>query len=184
MKQNNLNVLIAISLIAVAVSMRVINAEMNLPNFAPIGAIGLFSAAILRDKRVLALSIPFLGQFAADLYFHFFTSVGGFYPGMGFNYAALLAATCLGFGIKEMKPVNILGFILGASTIFFLISNLGYFISGYNGYSFAGFTKTYIDAIPFYKNTLVGDLVGGVVLFSAYFAAQAIALQKAKRVQA
>jgi hypothetical protein len=86
--------------------------------------------------------------------------------------------------MKEMKPVNILGFIIGASTIFFLISNLGYFISGYNGYSFAGFTKTYIDAIPFYKNTLVGDLVGGVVLFSAYFAAQAIALQKAKRVQA
>jgi hypothetical protein len=61
---------------------------------------------------------------------------------------------------------------------------LGYFISGYNGYSFAGFNKTYIDAIPFYKNTLVGDLVGGVVLFSAYFVAQAIALQKAKRVQA
>jgi hypothetical protein len=63
-------------------------------------------------------------------------------------------------------------YLFGASTLFFLVSNLGYFAAGFNGYTFSGLVKTYVDAIPFFRNTFTGDLLGGSVLFGMYFLAQ------------
>ncbi len=170
MKQSNINIIIAVFLVLAAATARVVNASLHLPNFVPIAAISLFSGAIMKDKRALAFLIPMLGQFAADLYFQLFTYVPGFYwaVDMLFNYAAIAGATALGLGLKEFKPLNVLGFTLGASLIFFVVSNFGYYAHGWNGYGLSGFVKTYIDAIPFYKNSFAADMLGGVLLFGGY----------------
>lgn len=183
MKNNNTNIILAIFLVIIAASARILNAKLHIPNMVPIAAIGLFSGAIIKDKRSLAFLIPLLGQFLGDVYFQLFTNIPGFYdlPGMLFNYGALVSATALGVTMKQPKPLATIGYLLGASTLFFIVSNFGYFIHGWNGYSFAGFTRTYIDAIPFYKYTLLGDLVGGVVLFGGYFMAQHMLVSKAQK---
>lgn len=179
MKRNNINTLLAVFLVIMAASARVVNAGLHVPNFVPIAAISLFSGAVIKDKRGLAFLIPLLGQFLGDVYFQLFTSVPGFYslPSQLFNYGALIAATGLGMGMKQPKAATTLAYIFGASTVFYLVSNFGYFAAGYNGYSFSGLIKTYVDAVPFFKYTLGGDMAGGVLLFGGYFLIQQ-ALQK------
>ena len=158
--------------------MRILNAGLHLYNLVPMAAIGLFAGAVLKDRKMLVFLVPLAGQFIADLYFQYFTHTPGFYPGQIFNYAALAGAALLGLSMKQVKPVSVLAYVFGASALFFIISNLGYFASGYNGYTVAGFTKTYIDALPFFRNTFTGDLVGGVVLFGGYFLAQSFLIKK------
>ncbi len=184
MKRSNINILIAVSLIVLAVIARVINANLHLYNFVPMAALGLFTGAVIKDRKALAFAIPLAGQLVADLYFQYFTSTPGFYQGQLFNYAALGGAALLGLTMKQIKPTSVLAYIFGASTLFFIVSNFGFFASGYNGYSFAGLVKTYIDAIPFYRNTILGDLIGGVALFGAYFVAQQLFISKAQKVKA
>ena len=183
MKRNNINILLAVFLVLIAASARVVNANMHIPNIAPIAAISLFSGVIFKDKRGIAFLVPLLGQFLADVYFQLFTTVPGFYDlaGQLFNYAALIGATALGVSMKNVKPATTLGFVFGASTLFFLVSNFGYFLGGWNGYSFVGLTKTYVDGIPFFKYTLAGDMVGGVLLFGGYFLAQSAMLKKTQK---
>ncbi|GAA4463421.1 hypothetical protein GCM10023093_11830 [Nemorincola caseinilytica] len=169
MKRNNTDLLIAFSLIFISAISRIVNAEMALPNFVPIAAISLFSGAILREKRSMAFLVPIMGQFLADAYFQFFTYIPGFYGVVDqlFTYAGIVGATSLGLFMKQ-KPLSILGFTLGASATFFLVSNFGYFARGWNGYNMQGFIKTYVDAIPFYKNSFIADMVGMVVLFGGH----------------
>lgn len=184
MKRTNINLILAISLVIIAATARIANREMGIYNIAPLTAISLFCGAMIKDKRALAFLVPLMGQFIADVFFQFFTKTQGFYPGQLFNYGALMAATALGTTMKQPKVLNTFVYLLGASTVFFIISNFGFFASGWNGYTFSGLSKTYIDAVPFYKNTLIGDVVGGVVLFGGYFLAQRALANKAVKVKA
>lgn len=162
------NIILASILIILAAASRVIFSDAHLYNFAPIGALGLFSGAILKNKRY-AFILPLLAMFAADLFFQLFTNTPGFYDiSQFFTYGGLTIATVLGFRMNSIKPTNVLGYALGASTIFFIVSNFGFWLHGWNGYTFGGLSKTYIDAIPFYKNTLIGDLAGSIFLFGMY----------------
>ncbi|PZF71433.1 DUF6580 family putative transport protein [Taibaiella soli] len=168
MKRNYSNILIAAGLIFMAAATRVLNADMHLYNFAPVAALGLFSGAVIKDKRY-AFLLALLGQFAADLYFQLFTNVQGFYGiSQLFTYAGLISATFLGTKMGAVKPVKVLGYTLGASTLFFIVSNFGVWAEGMYGYNFAGLVKTYTMGLPFFKNTILGDLSGSVVLFGLY----------------
>ncbi len=184
MKRNDINSLIAVTLIVTATVLRIANSGMHLYNFVPMAAIGLFSGAIIKDRRLLTFLVPLAGQFIADVYFQLFTNTPGFYQGQLFNYAALAGAAGLGLLMKQPKPTTILAYLFGASGMFFIVSNFGYFMSGYNGYSFAGLTKTYIDAIPFFKNTLTGDMIGGILLFGGFFIAQRLFINKMNKAEA
>jgi hypothetical protein len=186
MKRTNISILLAIFLVVIAATARIVNAQLHIPNMVPIAAIGLFSGAIIKDKRSLAFLIPLLGQFLGDVYFQFFTDIRGFYdlPGMLFNYGALMSATALGTTMKQPKPLTTLAYLLGGSTVFFLVSNFGYFAHGWNGYTIAGFIRTYADAIPFYKSTMLADMAGGVLLFGGYFLLQQKMASKLQKVKA
>ena len=184
MKKSDINIPVAITLIITAIIMRVAGASTHLYNFAPMAALGLFSGAVVKDRKALAFLVPLAGQFIADVYFQLFTNTPGFYPGQLFNYAALACAAGLGLMMKQPKPLNIFVYIFGASTLFFIISNFGFFASGYNGYTAQGLVKTYADAIPFFRNTITGDLLGGAFLFGGYFLAQALFIKRAEKAKA
>lgn len=108
-------------------------------------------------------------MFLGDLYFQFFTNTIGFYDiSQFFTYGGLIIATLIGFKINDTKSVKVLGYVLGASSAFFIISNFGYWLGGWNGYSFNELIKTYVDAMPFYRNSIIGDLLGSVLMFGLY----------------
>ena len=158
-----------------AATARIVNHEMHLYNFAPVAAIGLFGGAVLKNRK-LAFMMPLLALFIGDLYIELFTTnplQRGFYGvEQIFVYGGMFLVTLLGLQMKNIKAAKILGFSLSGSVIFFVLSNFGSFMSGMYGYSFEGLTTTYIMAIPFFKNTLLGDLVGNSLLFGSYFLLQ------------
>lgn len=172
MKNNNLNILIVALLILMAAAARVMNAEMHLYNFAPMAALGLFSGAIIKDRRI-AFLLAISGQLLADVYFQLFTNTPGFY-GMSqlFTYAALMGATMLGVWMTKLNVKNIFLYTFGASTLFFLVSNFGVWVTGLYGTGFSAFVTTYTMAIPFFKNAIIGDLAGSTLLFGSYFLLQ------------
>lgn len=183
MKNNTINILIATFLILVAASARIINAEMHLYNFAPMAALGLFSGAVIKEKRS-ALILAIGAQLLADVYFQLFTNTPGFYGiSQLFTYAALLTVTFAGISIKKVNAQNVLVYSFVASTIFFIISNVGVWVSGLWGTGAQALVKTFVMAVPFFKNAIIGDMAGSVLLFGSFYLIQAAftnKLQKAR----
>lgn len=172
MKRNYTNIILASGLILMAAAARIINAEMHLYNLAPVAAVGLFSGAVIKDKR-LSFILPLLAMFISDLYFKLFTDINGFYGiEQWFVYGGMALVTMLGTTMKNRNAARILGYSLAGSVVFFIVSNFGSFVGGMYGYGFNGLTQTYVMALPFFKNTIAGDLIGNVALFGLYALAQ------------
>ena len=134
-------------------------------NFAPIAAIALFAPATLRDRR-LAVLTPLLALFVSDLGLQVLFRVGlwprpGIYPGMWMNYTAFMLVNGLGFLLRGHRTVlPIAGATLAGSCIFFLVSNFGVWIGGtMYPHTFNGLLFCYAEGIPFFDNTLLGDMV-------------------------
>ena len=147
------------------------------PNFTAVGATALFGAAYF-TKKYWAFLIPFLALWISDLilnnvvygaYFEGFTFFSEF---MIWNYIAFGLMILLGSQVlKKIKPMNLLGVSLGASAIFFLVTNFGtWYVDFANIYpdNFAGLMAAYAAGLPYFLNTIVGDLFYVGVLFGAF----------------
>ncbi len=148
-------------------------------NFAPIGAIALFGSAYF-SKRYLALLIPVLSMWLSDLvinntiYAQYFGSFTFFYQGFYWTYMSFIFIGVLGFLLlKRTRPQNIIIASLSASIIFFLVSNFGVWASGtlYPN-NLSGLITCYVAGLPFFKNTIIGDLIYSGILFGVFEFAQ------------
>jgi hypothetical protein len=153
-------------------------------NFAPITAMGLFGAATLADRR-LGILTPLLALFVSDLCIEIANRMGlmtswGFYSGMWLVYATTFLITLVGLLLRNHRTVwAIAGATLAGSIIFFLVTNFGVWAFGGldlygNPYpqTFEGLIACYSAAIPFFKNTLLGDAVYSTVLFGGFALAE------------
>lgn len=144
-------------------------------NFAPIGGMALFGAAYY-SKRYWAFIIPIVAMWISDLilnnvvYAQYFDHFVWFYSGSLFTYGAFGLIVLLGiFTLKKVRIPNLLVSALGASLIFFLVSNFGvWFSSGMYPKDFNGLMACYTAGIPFFKNTIAGDLVYSTALFGIF----------------
>lgn len=192
MKNNRINILIAIGLIAMAAVSRIFNHEMQWYNLAPVGALGLFCGSVIKDKKY-AFLFAIMAQLIGDLYIEFFTTWQGFYGiEQACVYSALLLVTLLGTQIKQPKAWKILGFSITASVVFFIVSNFGIWLAIETGKAdlfnygtgFTGLVSTYVAAVPFFRNTLLSDLIGNTVLFGSYFLLQQAITVKMEKIKA
>lgn len=173
----------AIGLVLLAVVSRIIGEATHSYNFAPVVAIGLVSGMLVKDTKTAVL-LALLGQFLADVYFQIFPTATntGFYDfSQFFVYGGLIAVAFIGKSFSKINLITIASGTLAASVAFYIISNFGYFLLGHNGFSVSGFIKTYIDAIPFFRNNLEGNFIGSAVLFGAYFTMKFLAPVKLKQ---
>ena len=135
-------------------------------NLAPVGAMALFSGAVIRN-RVMAFAFPLLAMLAGDWFV-------GFHILMPVVYASFLISTAIGFWLRERRSVVRLGgaVLLGAIQ-FFLITNFGVwmFLNSYPK-TFAGLMACYAAGVPFFWNTLAGDVCYSVLLFGGLFLAE------------
>lgn len=121
------------------------------------------------------------GFFGKNVYLYFLTIVlfdllkGGFYSGFLFTYLGFFSYWMFGKLAKTKK----LQFILlpFASFTFFLISNLGVWWYWY-AHTASGLATCYTLAVPFYKNTLIGDLAFGYGFMGLKFFAEFLASNK------
>ncbi|MGB4655828.1 MAG: DUF6580 family putative transport protein [Bacteroidales bacterium] len=144
-------------------------------NFAPIGGMALMGAAYF-SKRYLAYIIPVVSMWISDLlinniiYASYFDHFVWFYSGSFFTYAAFILIVLVGtFTLKKIKVSNVLISALSASIIFFVVSNFGVWLSsGMYPHNFVGLQTCYIAGIPFFKNTILGDLVYTSAMFGIF----------------
>lgn len=198
MNQKHKSLLLAAGLIMLAAGSRILNAEMHWYHLAPVAALGLFSGAVIKDKRY-AFLFTLLAQLLSDTYFQLFSPFPGFYGiEQFFVYGGMMAVTFLGTRMGQPKALRVAGFSIAGSLLFFLISNFGVWVSiqfgtdlyGY-GKGLSGLGTTYLMALPFYTqqgtelfvNSFIGDLVCSSLLFAVYLLAQQknlkVAAQKA-----
>jgi hypothetical protein len=187
MKQNRLNIFLAIGLIVLAAAGRIVSQDLHLYNLVPVAAIGLFAGAVLKDKRI-AFLLPLLSLFISDLFIELFpinAQQRGFYGiEQFFVYGSMLLVTLLGITMNKVSAVKVLGYSLTGSVIFFVVSNLGSYLSGMYGYGVDSFITTYVMALPFFRNTLLGDLIGNTVLFGGYALGSQLIIGRLQRAKA
>lgn len=145
------------------------------PNMAPIAGMALFGAAYY-NKKYWAFIIPIVAMWVSDLvlnnviYAHHFDNFVWFYSGSLFTYGAFALIVLMGtVTMKKINAPSVLFSALGASVIFFIISNFGVWLtSPIYAKSWVGLVACYTAAIPFMQNTLLGDLGYTVVLVGLF----------------
>jgi hypothetical protein len=132
------------------------------PNFSPIAAMALFSGAYL-PRRALAFVAPFAALLLSD-------AALGFYAGMNFVYFSFALTVLIGWAVASRKtPLTIGGAAVASSLLFFVLTNFGMWLfSGFYPLTSAGLVACFVAAIPFFQNTLVGDLSFTVLLFGGF----------------
>jgi len=151
--------LFSFSLILLAVFSRLIP---HPPNFAPITALALFGGVYL-DKRY-AFIVPIAAMLISDYFL-------GFYTGMVWVYASFIAIGFIGLWLRNHRGVlQTVGATLAGSILFFIVTNFGVWISSQVTYPYtlAGLLECYVAAIPFLRNTLLGDVVYVGAMFGVY----------------
>lgn len=123
------------------------------PNTTPITALALFVSAYV-GFRYSALAV-LLVMFVSD-------SLIGFYhwPIMISVYGSFILAGLLGTYLQKNKTIgSVFGVALCSSFLFFLITNWAVWqFSTMYPHNFGGLMQSYIMAIPFFKNSLIGDI--------------------------
>jgi len=151
---------IALLLILVGVSLRLLP---HLPNFTPIAAIALFGGVYFSKK--IALTTPLLAMLISDIFLGFYRPIL-----MVFVYGSFLLCSVLGFWLKRHKNCyTICGSSILGAVLFFLITNLA--VWGFTPWypkTFSGLIQCYLMALPFFKNTLLGNLFYVSCFFGAY----------------
>ncbi len=130
-------------------------------NFTAIGAIALFSGANLNRKNYW---IPFLALFLTDTYL-------GFHNTMVYVYGSFALIIAVGYFIrKKQNIITLTGASILSSIIFFIVTNFGVWQLWGSLYphTWQGLIACYIAGIPFFKNTLLGDLIYTALIFGAY----------------
>jgi hypothetical protein len=157
--------LLALALIVLAAALRIAPHPWN---FTPVGAMALFSGAVLKDRR-LAFAFPLLALLAGDLFVGFYKlSV------MLIVYASFLLSVLIGRWLLGRRTVARIGFatLLGAIQ-FFLITNFAVWqFMGTYSHNLSGLLACYIAAIPLFWNALGGDALYAALLFGGYALAE------------
>jgi len=132
------------------------------PNFAPIAAMALFGGAYF-SKKTFAFIIPLAAMFLTDM-------IIGIYSYAWIVYLSFAVIVVL--GIVMLKKVSVKNLILAsvtASVSFFAITNFGVWALGtLYPKTPAGLMASYTAAIPFFQNSLIGDLFFVGVMFGVY----------------
>lgn len=134
-----------------------------LPNFSAIDAIALFCGAYC-SRKIGAIFIVLFSVWLGDVIINHSLS----YPGWYWQYGCYALITCLGsFLNHRVKPLPVLLAGITSASLFFIVSNFGVWCSGLlYPMTREGFMACYIAAIPFFKNTLVSDLIFTALLFA------------------
>ena len=136
------------------------------PNVSPVAAMALFGGAYFADKRV-AFIVPFLALFLSDLFL-------GLHNSMVFVYTGFALTVVIGFALKNRVTVtNTFFAAVAASVVFFLLTNFGsWLMSGLYVKSSAGLMQAYVAGIPFFQNSLLGNLAYTAIIFGGYWVLQ------------
>jgi hypothetical protein len=149
---------LAIALIGLDVIARVVP---HAPSFSPVAASALFAGMVI--GRRYALLVPLAAMLLSDAV-------------LGFDdwrmrlvvYAALTLPAVLGLLARNARWPVAFPLAVASSVIFFVVTNFAVWLfGGMYTLDAAGLAKCYVAALPFFQNTLIGDLLWTAALFGS-----------------
>jgi len=134
-------------------------------NFTPVTAAALFAGVAL--PAGLAIFVPLLVMVISDL-------VIGPHPLFWLVWGCFFLTTLIGVRVRnEAQPGKIVLATVAGSTLFFVLTNLGVFLfQGMYPKNFSGLADCYILALPFFRNSLLGDLFFSFCFFGSFVLAK------------
>lgn len=148
----------AIFLIITGVLLRLIP---HIPNVAPIAGMALFGGTYLNKKY--AIVVPLAAMVISDIFL-------GFSASTPLVYASFIITGCIGLWLRNHKNIaTVIGASLVSSTIFYLLTNFNFwYATSLYPKTFSGMIEAYVMALPFFRNTLFGDLFYTGVFFGSF----------------
>lgn len=155
------------------------------PNVTAVGAVALFGGAYL-SSRWVAILIPIAAIWFSDILLNNLV-YAAYYDGFvlvtnnfWFTAGAMFLIVIFGrFLLQKVSAIKVIGASIGASAIFFLISNFGVWATGiFYTKDITGLLAAYTAGLPFFLNTIAGDLFFCGLLFGSYALYQRYLLQK------
>lgn len=132
-------------------------------NFTPVVAMSIFAGAYLRGYS--GVLIPVLAMIVSDYFI-------GFYDWQ--VMVSVYGCVALAYGVGMFLRINrrwysVLSASIISSVLFFIFTNFAVwaFFDWYP-HTLKGFLSCYALAIPFFRNTILGDVIYTVALFGAY----------------
>jgi uncharacterized protein DUF6580 len=151
--------IVALTMIVLAAVLRIVPHPWN---FTPIGAMALFSGAVVRDRRI-AFLFPVATLVVSDIF-------------IGFNvleplvYGSFLVNVVIGLWLRGRRTPERIGAATLLGTVqFFLVTNFGVwkFLNTYPKTA-AGLLNCYLTGVPLFRNTIAGDALFAMLLFGGY----------------
>ncbi len=132
-------------------------------NFSPVIAVSIFAGFYL--KKYWAVALPLIAMAISDYFIGFYD-----WQIMASVYLSIAVAFLIGRVLaKHKKWYNIIFSAVISSVLFFLITNFAVwaFFDWYP-HTWAGLMSDFTLAIPFFRNSFIGDLVYTSALFSIF----------------
>lgn len=122
------------------------------PNFTALLALSFYIPIVFGTNYIFILLISFA---ASDLIF-------GYHNVMFFTWGSIVL---IGFAAKYFSKNILIRFfgLLLASCLFFILTNFGFWLTGYYGYHMESFYTTYVMAIPFFNQTLLSTFIYSLI---------------------
>jgi len=167
--------MLAYLFIAVALLFRALNVSglpIHLLNFTPVAAALLFFGARQPRTRIwIPVGLLALSDVLLNLHYGYKFTPDFFVTIVWYAAIALLGNAMLN---KEAKPLRIGAASLAASVSFFLISNfMVWLVWDMYAKNFSGLLGCYAAGLPFFRNTLTGDLVFSAAFFGIAYLVKA-----------
>ena len=160
MKKTTLEAVVFVILVSLAFTMRLMFRDV--PNFHPVAAVGLFGGFFFRSIW-LAVLAPVVTMIACDFV------IGGYEaPVMVAVYGSLTLPVLMRSYLKQSPGFpRVISCSLAMSCFFFLTTNFAVWMVWESG-RFELLLPCYGRAVPFFRYTLIGDLLFSGVFFGAF----------------
>src|SRR5579863_2395794 len=153
-----------ILVLAIVVSAALSRLVPHAPNLTPMTAVELFGGAYLADRR-LAFFVPLVALLVSDAILGFYGT--GEMLAVYFSSALVVA---LGIWVRQHRSVLRVGSAaIAGSVVFFVLTNFAVWAFGtIYPKTGAGLLQCYVAALPYFRNTLAGDLLYTAALFGGF----------------
>lgn len=139
-------------------------------NVTPLAAMFLFAGATFR-RRSTSLLVPFVALLISDYAVDLLLYHGAYHWLSPYTWLGFLLIGMLGWTLRGKESwASIGGASIAASTLFFFVTNFGVWLA-WTMYprTATGLEACYAAGLPFYGNSLLGDLFFTAVMFGSYF---------------
>jgi hypothetical protein len=143
-------------------------------NITPLGAMFLFSGATFRSKRA-SLLVPLAALLISDYAVIRFLYHGQYAWFSPYTWAGFLLVGLIGWSLRGKITWARVGLAsVAGSTVFFAVSNFGVWMGAgvqtlMYPHTLGGLAECYVAALPFFRNSVFGDLSYTALMFGSYY---------------